>query len=222
MHDIVIATPSTLTLQQRINALALEANGFVVNSPQTYTLAAERLVNTRRFCQSVVEMLDPPVKIAYQAHKDMVANRKKFLDPAKQIADSYNDEMTRWTTEQEQKRLEAKAELRAKAAADAEKIRLEEAVRMEDAGDKEGADRILKAPIIPAQVMLPIVIPKTPGLTEPRVIWKGRIINAALVPPEGQSPDQVKIDKFAALHGPYAAMDGVEFYSKTSRRGVRV
>ena len=221
MPEIVIATPSTQTLREQLDSMAIEANGFEVNSPQAYTLAAERLVSTRKFCKLIGEMLDPPVKAAHTAHKEMVANRKKFLEPAQRIERSYGHEMTRWTTEQERLRLVAEAEQRAIAQAAAEEARLAEAVRMEDAGDKEGATRVLDAPIIPAPVMLPDVVPQVKGVTKSRVIWKGRVTDASLVPRDFLIPDQTEINKFAALYKGKRAMPGVEIYSETSRMGVR-
>jgi len=221
MSEIVIATPSTASLQEQLDSLAIAADGFVVDSQETYLEAANRLKAVKQFYEFAKKLLDPPVKIANQARKDMVANRDGFLRPTERIRDSYDHKMTKWTTDEERKRLEAEAEQRAIATAVAEEARLAEAVRMEEAGDQEGADRAMAAPIVAAPVYIPKSVPEVKGLTKPRVTWKGRVIDAALVPAPFLMPDEKKINQHAKTHKGEVPIPGVEFYSETSRIGVR-
>ena len=88
---------------------------------------------------------------------------------------------------------------------------LSEASRLEAEGRKAEADQLLNEPIVAPPPVVPSRVPKTEGVSD-TTRWKHRVINAAMIPPEYQMPDNSKIAAYARSMKGLATMPGVEFF----------
>ena len=210
-----IQPPDTTELAVETSIVVRKANELVVDSSETLVAAGEfaRCVKTLR--HSVADLLDGPIKAAHRAHKEIKGAKNQLDDPLKAAEDVVKGKMGRFQAEQERIRREEEDRLRAAALKEAEEQRIKEAVQLEQQGHDEAAEALIEAPVRPAPVVVPKTTPKVAGVST-RVIWRHRIVNAALIPPEYMMPDEKKIGAHGRSMRESASIPGVEFKAESS------
>lgn len=194
----------------RALAVVEEAKAMKVVSPETYKLAVGYGQGLKALRKEVSETFDPIISKAHAAHKEAVAQKKKYTDPIDEADAIVNRAATAYKIEEDRKAEEAEALLRAKELKAVEEARLAEAVALEAAGDVETAERHLELPITAPPVEVVSAAPKVDGAGL-RKNWTFEITDPAAVPREFLMPDEMKIRKYVK------AMEG-----ETKIPGVRV
>lgn len=209
----LVQLPDTDVLRSEINAIVRQAEGIIVDSPESYSLAGEyvRYIKTRR--KKITELFREAKQASDHAHKTIVATEKKEDIPAAQAEMIVKDKMAVWRAEEERKRRAEEQRLRAIAQKEEEDRRLAEAARLEAEGKQQQAEAIIGAPVTAPVVVVPTQVPKVAGVST-TIHWKFRIFDPAMIPPEYMMPDEKKIGAYARSMRAAAQMQGVEFYPK--------
>ena len=179
--EVTALESQATTLSQTVEALqVVDADTFA----EAGELAKTMVVYIRR----VGEVMDPIVEAAHRTHKVAVAQRDSLLKPAMTAKRILGDRMATWeqaqarlrkaaelAAQRERERLEREAREQAEAEqrrlqAEAETQRLEEAAALEARGDRDGAERLIAAPV-PAVVVVPELVfaPRPPVAAAPKV-----------------------------------------------------
>lgn len=213
MGTLQIVTPDEVA--KLIPPVVSQARQLTVHTSEDYEMACTflQLVATRK--KLVEETFDPIVTKAHAAHKEAVAQRKRFMDPLLEAEVAVKVKVSTWRNEEERKRQEEESRLREAAKKEADERALEEAARLEAAGEKELANMVVEAAAAaPAPVVvLDTTVPKQEGIAM-RKNWKFRITNEALIPREYLSPDPVKIGAVVRAQKDMTRIPGVEVYSE--------
>lgn len=152
-----------------------QARSFTISTADDYQRADGLLTGWREIEAQVHAAFDSVVDAAHKAHKEAVAQRKKYLDPLEQGRSLLKPKMAKWNWEQERIRLEAQRKAEEEARKREEEERLAAAVALEQAGEPEAAEEVLSAPAVPAPVFVPKAIPKTD--TKFRMQWYAEVVS---------------------------------------------
>jgi len=155
-------SPTELNLvEDRAVSVPQQAQAFTVASNADMLRADELLITWRTLEAEVHEAFDGIVDKAHQAHKEAVAQRKRYLEPIEQGRAILKPKMAEWNKEQERIRQEEQRKAEEAARKRAEDEALEMAALAEKVGDNALADAIMEQPITPMPVFVPKLSPKT-------------------------------------------------------------
>lgn len=200
-----------------VPAVVSQANQLTVETAEDYEMACSflTLVATRK--KQVGETFDPIVQKAHATWQEAIAQRKKFLDPLNEAESNVKYKVSTWRIEQERLRKIEEDRLSAIAKEEADERALAEATQLAANGEHELADMVLEeAAQAPAPVVVaPPTVPKQDGIAK-KTNWKFRIVNAALIPREFMSPDEVKIGAIVRSQKNLAKIPGVQVYPEES------
>lgn len=168
IQEIVKAEDKAMSVPQ-------QAHKFEIASNDDLLKADELLTSWRGIEGEIHAAFDPIVEKAHQAHKEAVAQRKKYLDPIEEGRRILKPKMADWNAAQERIRQEEQKAAEAAALKRAEDEALEMAALAEKSGDKALAETILAQPVTPMPVMVPKLAPKT--ATRFQVRWYAEVIS---------------------------------------------
>ncbi len=213
----VIEQPDTQALATESHSQLNVAQGMVVDSPESYELAATVKRELQTLRKRIASVFDPLIAQWHTGHKATIEAKRKLDTPPARAMRIIEDKRLAWQAEEDTKRRAEEKRLRAEEMRRAEEARLAEAVRLEDEGRKEQAEAVIAAPIAPAPIVLRTTVPKSEGVSV-RESWTMRVVNASLVPREHCIPDEKALRAMARTRR-QAAVDtvpGVEFYAVKS------
>lgn len=231
----VIPAPETAIVRQSKD-LATEALAVKVANNEQRIAASEIGKSIAALQKQVAATFDPIIQAAHNSHRTALAKKAEVWDPLERAKrhlagaiGGYDQEMER-QRRAEQERLDR--EQREREAAEAARLRKEaedrqlaEALAATEIGDNDLAEAIVSAPTLvelppPAPVILPSAVAPVAGAVT-RTTWKFRIVNAALIPREYLSVDEVKIGGVVRAMKGATNIRGVEVYeaATTSFRG---
>jgi hypothetical protein len=200
-----------------VPAVVSQAHQLTVDTPEDYEMACSflTLVATRK--KQVGETFDPIVQKAHATWKEAIAQREKFINPLLEAESYVKAKVTTWRMEEERKRRAEEDRLSEIARNEREEAAIAEATQLEANGEKELAAMVLEdAASAPAPVVIaPPTVPKQEGIAK-KTTWKFRIVNAALIPRELMSPDEVKIGAIVRSQKNLAKIPGVQVYPEES------
>lgn len=154
------------------------AEAIVIADQDSYTSAAELLVDITSLERQVVEHHAPIKAAAWNAHKVAVAAEKKLLEPLNVAKGIIKARLVGWTQEQERIRLEAQRKAEEEARILEEEQRLQLAAEAEEAGaPEETVQEILEMPTV--MVPVPVVRPtfqRAPGVSTSQR-WKAQVVD---------------------------------------------
>lgn len=145
-----------------VNDTVAQASAIVVINTETRLMAGDYLKVIKGMQKEVSATFDPIIEKAHLAHKEAVAQKKKYYDPLVMAETSLKNKAIAYDTEQERKAREEQERLAAKARAEEERKRkeLEERARKaEEAGKAAKADE-LRAKSEAVRVEVPVVQPQ--------------------------------------------------------------
>jgi hypothetical protein len=216
METTTITAPDTTELAKLSTSLVEMAEGLVVDSPESREVAGTGVRQLKGLRKQIVTLFAQSKTLANQAHKAIVA-ACNTLDAAPKRAEAVlNKKLDDYEQAEERKRKADEDRLRELARKEAEDRQLKEAVAAEAAGDTEAAAEIIAEPIAAPVVMVAPTLPKLAGVST-REHWKHRVVDDAKIPRDYMMPDDKKIGAYARSMQSKAVMNGVEFYSDTSR-----
>lgn len=179
-------------IESNAKALIARVKSFHVETAAQYEEAATLLLDVKRYVKSVHEAFDSIVEAAHKVHKEAIAKRKRYLDPAEKAEMIIKHEMLRWDVEQERIRRERESMLQAEAKKRAEEEALNAAIQAEAEGDIEAAEEILSEPVVAPIVMIQTETPKVAGVSH-RTEWDFRIVSITHIKDQYKIPDEKKI-----------------------------
>lgn len=160
-------------LEQKTESWAERASALVISTQSDLDAVAEFLQGIKALRGEIADTFDEPTKRAYEAHRSIVAARKKVEQPlidaeavAKRKAGSY-------VAEQERK-ARAEAALAEAAAREIREKAEREARELEQAGEAELADAIREESHVTAAPVQAAPKPKAAGIAT-RTVWKARV-----------------------------------------------
>jgi hypothetical protein len=163
--------------EERALSVPEQATVITVSNNDDHAKGEALMTSWKELETEIHSTFDPICDKAFQAHKESVAQRNKYLDPLetgrkilKQKMMAFQDEMER-LRRAEQLRLDKEAKERAEEEA------LLLAAQAEADGDKETADAILTAPLDVAPVMAQKTAPPASRLTAGRSVWSGEVVS---------------------------------------------
>lgn len=215
--NAVIERPDTTELATEGHSQVAVAQRMIVDSPESYELAAviKRELQTLR--KRIADTFDPIIAKWHEGHKATLAAKRELDAPPAKAMKIIEDKRLAWSAEKERERRAEEDRLRAIELKRAEDTRLAEAERLEAEGRTEQAEAVIAAPIAPTPVVVRSTVPKSEGVSE-REIWTMRIVNASLVPREHCVPDEKGLKAMARTRRQTAVgtVPGVEFYAVKS------
>jgi hypothetical protein len=206
-------------VERMIPPVVEAANALTVTDSIQYQDACTFLQQVAVKKKQVDEVFDPIVKAAHAAHKEAVAQKKKFTDPLADAESVVKRKISTYRAEEDRKAREEEARLNEARRKQAEEEALAAAILEPD---EEEQDVIIERAIAqpPAPVYVAPKVPVVSGISE-RKVWKYRIVNAALIPREYLVPNEVAIGAHVRSMKENANIPGVEIYSESST-SVRV
>lgn len=209
-------------LEQKAETWTERASQLAVTSQAELESVASFLQGIKALRIEIADTFDEPTKRAHEAHKSIVAARKKVEQPlieaeqlAKQKAGSY-------VAEQERK-ARAEAALAEAAAREVREKAEREARELEAAGEAELADAIREESHVTAAPIQAAPKPKASGVAT-RAVWKARVkslrelvaaVHAGKVPLEALKADDVVIGQAARALKKSLDWPGVETWEET-------
>lgn len=154
------------SLDREGGELVVQVQTVTVVDDATFAQAGELLKTVKLYLGRVAEVFEPMQRSAFEAHRSVVAQRKKVEAHALEAERLLKVQMAAYEREQERLRREAEQarqreqerlerEERARVAedqrrrqAEAEDERLQRALEAEQRGDTEGAGRLIEAPVV--------------------------------------------------------------------------
>jgi len=203
-----------ITIEQKALSIIERAEAVVITTPETYIKAGETWQTVKAMMKEVDDTFSPIIAKAFSAHKEAVAQRKKYYDPLDQASRKVKGLMSSYDLAQERIRQEEERRL-AEIAHKAEEERiLAEAIEAEQSGDKLAAEEILKEEVYIPPVVIPKTTPKINGGPVYRTVKKFRIVDESLIPRQYLVPDMVKIGGVVRALGCTVNIPGIEIYEE--------
>ena len=212
------------SLKNEIAKLSNELSFFVVDSEDSFKLAANQLIKIKQYRNKINEMFDPAIKQAHDTHKSFLATKKQFIEPVESSEAMLNKAIRIYNIEQQriadEARLKAQEEARKFEEEERKKL-IAEAAKAKEAGDEKESQAILSQAetlkITPTETPISIA-PKVDGLGSRRV-WKAKVVDESLVPVmfEGvvlRIIDQPSLNKIARESKGNVKIPGVVFYDE--------
>lgn len=200
------ATPSKV--EKLLPALLERSTALTVTTKEEYVTAASFLQEAKGFLLKCDQEFDTGIDQAYQLHKTLVAQKKKYTEPAKQAYAAVNqrriqfEDIQRREQEAERRRLE---EIERKRL---EKERDDRAAEAREAGDKKASKEILKEEIVVPEIEVPdtlpdVEVPRTQKRWDIKITDPRAVIKACAAAKPGETaysaaiPDEVYLRKQA-------------------------
>jgi hypothetical protein len=185
-----------------------------IKTSDEYLWAGKLWKSGKDLLEEINEGYDSLIKKAHELHKDALAKKARYYNPAESAVKAVKKLMSDYDAEQEKIRKAEEDRLR-KIAEDEEKERqLQAAVDAEQSGNKEEAEAIIEAPVYVPPVVVQKTTPKLSGGPVYRTIWKFRIKNAALIPREYMIPNETMIGGVIRNSKGVINIPGVEAYEE--------
>jgi len=213
-----IQTPDAEKIQRGHSDLLEQAKEVTITDAMSHGLAQTLFKDLTRAERVVGEELDPIISNAHKAHRGLTSLKSKLILPITEAKVQVSGLMMDYEDE-EKKKAKREAEL----LAIEEKKREEEevidhAANLEEAGDTEGAEEVMSAPIPKPLVTVDAAVAKVKGV-HGRRSWKAEVVSMiALVKHVAANPGDINLLKpnDSALNKLAQAKDG-----KTGIPGVR-
>ena len=202
--------------EQQTDLLA-QARALVVDSPDSYTLAATILAGAKALHKAVVEHYAPMKHAADAAKKTILASERAELDQLDTVERFLKGKMLSYYNQEERRKGLEQLRLQAEAdeAARHERAALEKlAARSKKPETRERYAEQAAAVITPV-VSVVSEAPKLSGIST-RKTWKARVVHPAIVPRDFLMVDEKKLDAYARAMKDGARVEGVEFYAEES------
>lgn len=187
----------TRDIDVKAEACVSEARAIVVRSEPTYLKAVDFLKGLKRIQGMIDDTFDAPIKAAHDAHKSIVAAKKKHSEPVAEAERLIKAKVGTWAQEQERVRREAEEKARK------EQERLEAEARKKNLPP-------------PMPVVAPVIRDKAPKIdgVSMRKAWKFEVTNSDAVPRELCIPDERRIRERVNALGESANIPGVRCWQE--------
>ncbi len=152
-------------LEQEVMPVPARAKALVIRTAEDYISAGELLKIIKGLRASVNETFDPIISKAHEAHKEAIAQKKKYDGPLSEAESILKPRIAAYLEEQERIRREEELRQQRAAQEEAERQQLADAALLDDIGETEMANALLDESPIVAPVIVPRVTPKVAGIS---------------------------------------------------------
>ncbi len=190
----------TKEIATRSEDILTETKQIEIRDDVQYQAAAEMLKQIKALQKELDAYFDPAISKAYQAHRAMLAAKKKQSEPLKSAENLLKQKIGEYARELERRRREEQERLRKLA----EERRLREAI---ETGDDTLLDEAVIVPELPQR------IERLEGISVAET-WKFRIVDETRIPQEYLMPDEKKIGQVVRALKQNTSIPGVEVYAE--------
>jgi hypothetical protein len=208
------ATPP-VAIQKQVLEIQQATKVLTIRNADDYKVAGEMSNAISQLRKQIDATFDPIIAKAHEAHKEAIAQKRKFSLPLEMDQRLIDGKLMAWSRQQEEIRRRKEAELAAELKKKQEDEALAQAEELERQGSPELAETVLQQQVeAPAPVVaLPTETPRIAGFAK-RTIWRFRIVNPELVPREYLSPDELKIGGVVRSLKGATKIPGVQVYEE--------
>ena len=207
--------------QVRVEQKSLEvidqAKAVFVVSNEDLQSAGEFLKNIKGLQKEINAVFDPIIKTAHIAHKEAKSQKTKVEAPLKEAEALVKGAMTKFTQEEERKRLVEEKRLQEEAKKKAEEEILATAEEAEARGDDMATDFALSEEVDTSHIKVESKVEKVAGVVVTK-IWKWRIKDKSLIPKEFWILDEKRIGQRVRADKEKSNIPGVESYAEDNIR----
>ncbi|MEN6440511.1 MAG: hypothetical protein ABFD97_18205 [Syntrophobacter sp.] len=176
--QVLLMTPKTEEVGQK----ALTYSDQIAALPPIKTADEYLQVNDlwkagKAILDEVSEAYDDLIKSAHKLHKDAIAKKAKYYDPADKAVRAAKALMSTYDAEQERIRQAEQRRLQEEARKREEESRLAAAIEAEQAGAAEEAEEIINEPVYVAPVVVPKATPKVAGGPVFQTRWFASVVD---------------------------------------------
>ena len=196
---IVTTEDASRQIAPIISPVVSQAQALTVVDGDSYEMACELLKLVANKKKQVEETFDPIVKKAHGAHKEAVAQMKKFMGPLEMAELAIKGKVSNYRYEQERIRREEEMRQAEALRKEQERQAIEEATRLEAHGESELAEIVLQeaAAAPPPVAIVQSSTPKVEGISG-RENWKWRFAKDEGTTLRALVAAAVKDDRFLA------------------------
>lgn len=163
-----------------ISSLAF-ANQMVIATDDDCRQAIDIEKGLAALMKEIDTTFDPHIATAFQAHKGLVAEKKKHAEPVEEAKRIVKEKRIVYTDEQERIRKAEEARIQAEARRLIEEAALAAAIAAEEAGDGAEAEAIISEPIHVPTVTLQRTTPSAGVAGAIKELWSAKVINLELL-----------------------------------------
>jgi hypothetical protein len=202
-------------LETKISVSLVKAGELIVSDQESLSKANEFLLGIKQLRKEIEEVFGPIIEAAYKAHKEALAQKKKFEEPllkaeqiVKQKIAGYLEEMERIRKQQEEERRRLEEEKKR-----IEEETLKRLAEAKEDSEMENAIKVAEEKLAKIPEIDVVEKPHTVGLSM-REVWKFEIIDESVIPREFLIPDLAKIGKVVQTLKSETRIPGIRVYSE--------
>jgi uncharacterized protein len=176
--------------QIKFDALALvdNVNALVVRTQADLTVAADYLVAIKTLRKRVEAEFDPGIQEAFQHHRTLVAQKRKWTEPLDKAEATVKPKVTAFLEEQDRIRLAAEREawIQKKALERTAEAASDKATELINNGDLDEAAKVMEDANVKVQATPLVVVPPKPvaPAVTMRETWDYEVVDLGAVPRE--------------------------------------
>lgn len=200
-------------IQQKAAGIVEKAASHVVVDQESYDIATNTLKGLKAMMKEIEATFDPIAKKAHDAWKEVLAQKKRHIEPLETADKILRRKASDWFAEQERARREAERRALEEARRKAEEEQIARAQLLQDSGATELAESVISQPVKVGPVKVNAPAPDKNGVGF-REVWTFEIVDASLIPREFLIPDEAAIRKHAQTMKGKANIPGVRVFAR--------
>jgi hypothetical protein len=210
-------------LEREVSALQQRVAEIEIRTPDDLLVAADLSDRVAKMRKAVAETFDPIIRKTNEAHKEALAQKKRFMDPLDRQQHYVDVRILAWRQQQEQIRRRQEAELAAQRKKELDDQAIAEAQEFVRQGEHALAEEVIKQQAAaPAPVVaLPSTVPKIATFATKtnwrfRIEDKNRVRKTSIIPDEYWILDELRIGGIVRTLKGATNIPGVEIYPEES------
>ena len=175
IQNINTGQPDARALVKDASDLLTEARQFRVSSIATYEEVGTKLQLIKGLGRKIAETFDPHIKRAFDAHRALVAEKNKAMEPLNAAEATFKTAILTFQQQQEKERREQQAKLEEEARKEREKLEARAAKAAEKGKEEKAAELMAQA----ATIAMPVLETRVPSVTgiSTRSTWKAEVVS---------------------------------------------
>jgi len=197
------------------------AQGMPIESDEDFQHADKLVTQGKDYIKGVKELLDPHVKRAHEAHRELSGDRNALVQPFEKATKLLGDKMAKYNYERELEKQKERNDAIEKAKAEQDVACEAQAKELEDAGEKEAAQAVLEMKETAVSVQVDKSSDHLMSNTKFKTDWISSVIDPESVPRQYLMIDEAKIQRVARAMKGNIKIAGVSIEEKQTpiRRG---
>ena len=169
-ENIASILPDARALVKEGGDMLNEARQFRVSSVSAYEQVGTKLQLIKGLGRKIAETFDPHIKRAFDAHRALVAEKSRAMEPLNAAEATFKTAMLTFQQQQEKERREQQARLEEEARKEREKLEARAAKAAEKGKEEKAAELLAQAATV-ATPVLETRVPNVAGIST-RSTWK--------------------------------------------------